>query len=103
MGGLYEGRGTSAADTRPPGADIKRWLGGSLGKRVAYKGWSLRITACTVGNCRRPVAADERARSGSGALSQFWKDNPFLGLVFAFAVGIAGFANFVGLEEDDLA
>ena len=34
---------------------------------------------------------------------QLWKDYSLLGLVLAFAVGVAGFADFVGLEEDDLA
>jgi hypothetical protein len=34
---------------------------------------------------------------------QLGQHDAFLGLVFAFAVGVAGFADFVGLEEDDLA
>src|ERR1700739_1281566 len=34
---------------------------------------------------------------------QLWQNDSLLGLVLAFAVGVAGFANLVGLEEDDLA
>src|SRR5215469_14214406 len=45
---------------------------------------------------------------GQGRLShmihlQLWQDDSLLRLILAFSVGIAGFADFVGLEEDDLA
>src|SRR5215472_13484253 len=44
-----------------------------------------------------------QAASGATRSSKLWQDDSLLSLVLAFAVGVAGFADFVGFEEDDLA
>src|SRR5215472_13315348 len=44
-----------------------------------------------------------QAASGATRSSKLWQDDSLLSLVLSFSVGVAGFADFVGFEEDDLA
>ena len=61
------------------------------------------MTNFTESSTGRVFRGQECPRYINLLLFHFWQDDALLGLVLAFSVGVADFANFVGLEEEDLA
>lgn len=67
---------------------------------------TIQVVLAPLKNCHGPIPLGgwtAKAAVPTWFILELRQDDSLLGLVLAFTVGVTGFADFVGLEENDLA